>query len=584
MFDGLSDREKSFISNRAQAAERNKDDIIYNEGQKKSSLYIVISGRILLFHPSSKSPAKEEAAVEILRKGDYFGIISLLTGRPHSLSAKALNDARLLEIDEKSFKQILNKIPQLAIRISGALSRRLKEEYAGVKEIFQSTIISVYSDKGEEYSSDYALKLAKNIKKESGKKVVLLNINKKHLKAKSGSSIKEKTIHTDNPKDASSILNEFTNNFHYIIVDLPSDFNDAALNFAKQADLCHMIIDDSPESIKKIESVIKKLKDDTRRPEKDFIKIILKEGIEKFPKKVEKKEEKIIKLPVYATLPHDKDGFNNAVRRISRDASGILVGLALGSGGAIGLAQIGALKVFEENNIPIDVIAGTSIGALISALWVSGYNTKEISKICAALNTRLKTLTLVDITFPKMGFIAGRNVRNFIHKYLKNRTFRDVKMPFKIVACDIRTREEVVITEGKLIDAVMASIAIPGVFNPYVTEDGRLLVDGGIVNPVPISVLSKSGVKRIIAVNTMPSPEDIVNVAAKKQTILDILVNSLYSMEYRIAKYACQEADVYLHPILKNAAWYEFYRAKEFIKVGVEEAKKALPKIRALVK
>ena len=96
-------------------------------------------------------------------------------------------------------------------------------------------------------------------------------------------------------------------------------------------------------------------------------------------------------------------------------------------------------------------------------------------------------------------------------------------MPLKIVACDIKTRNEIVLSSGKLIDAVTASIAIPGVFNPHVTKDGMLLVDGGIVNPVPISVLSKAGVKRIIAVNSMPSPEDAAKTATKKQTLLDII-------------------------------------------------------------
>ena len=130
----------------------------------------------------------------------------------------------------------------------------------------------------------------------------------------------------------------------------------------------------------------------------------------------------------------------------------------------------------------------------------------------------------------------------------------------------------------------MASIAVPGIFNPHITEDKRLLVDGGIINPIPISVLSEEGVNRIIAVNSIPSPEDAPDTDKPKDNILDIIVNSMYSMEYRIGKYASAQADVYMHPILKGADWYEFYKAKELIRLGQKEARKMLPKIKKLVR
>ncbi|MCK4463676.1 MAG: patatin-like phospholipase family protein [Candidatus Omnitrophica bacterium] len=525
LFQALSDKEKGFVANRSQVLEYNKADTIYRKGQKKDFLYIVIGGRVSLFHPPPRTPQKKEITVEVLRKGDYFGIISLLTGRPHSLSARVLNDARILRIDERAFKQILNRMPKLAIHFSRVLSRRLKKKYTGIKEVFQTTILSVYYKGDSEYTHYYAANLASSIKRESGKRVIVIN----------------------KPKGIDYILNNYAGNYHFVIVVLPPGYSKVTRSFLRQSDLCHIISDRDNKT-----RIIKKVPSDSK--------------------------------DIYATLPSDKDEFDKAIRRISRETSGVLVGLALGSGGAIGLAQIGVLKVLEEENIPIDIIAGVSIGALIGALWACGYKAAEIEKICTKLNTKLKTLTLIDITFPKRGLLAGRRIRKFLAIYLKNKTFYDIKLPIKIVACDIKTRDEVVITGGKLINAVMASIAIPGVFNPYVTKDKRLLVDGGIVNPVPISVLSKTGIKRIIAVNSMPSPEDVVKTATKKQTLLDIIVNSMNSMEYRIAKYACREADVYIHPILRGAAWYEFYRAKEFIELGKRETRKALPEIRKLIK
>ena len=104
LFQALSNKEKTFIANRSQVLEYNKADTIYRKGQKKSFLYIVISGRVSLFHPK-KTPQKKEITVEVLRKGDYFGIISLLTGKSHSLSARVLNDVIILRIDERALNK-----------------------------------------------------------------------------------------------------------------------------------------------------------------------------------------------------------------------------------------------------------------------------------------------------------------------------------------------------------------------------------------------------------------------------------------------------------------------------------------------
>jgi len=581
LFKSLSDKEKTFIANRCQLAEYNKNDLIYKEGQKKDFLYIIVNGRILLFHPAVKDASKEKSTVEILRKGDYCGIISLLSAKPHSVSAKVLNDARILKINQRCFKQILGKIPCLALHFSQTLSRRIKRRHKGIKKIFQSTILAVYYSKDENFSSFYAAQLASSIRKESKKSAVLICVNK-DIPKKVPSGVKPKKMAIDNPKKIPSILDNYTGRYHFIIVDLPTEIDKTSESFMKQADLCHLICDNSPADIRRIKPVMAKADASCKKPKDDFIKVILRE-INRDPLfKANYKVKKILSLTVYGTLPEEISEFHKAIRRISRETSGVLVGLALGSGGALGLTEVGVLDVLEKEKIPIDAIVGTSIGAFVGALWASGYCAREIKDICTKLNTKLKIISLIDITFPKRGLFAGRKVRRFLEKYMGNKTFYDIKLPFKVVACDIKRRDEVIISSGRLLDAVMASIAIPGVFNPHIVGKKMLLVDGGIVNPLPISVLTRDGIKRIIAVNAIPSPEDIINVS-KNYTIIDIMVNSLYSMEYKLAKYASREADVYIHPILKDAAWYEFYKADEFIKLGRKKAKEALPEIRAVI-
>ena len=260
-----------------------------------------------------------------------------------------------------------------------------------------------------------------------------------------------------------------------------------------------------------------------------------------------------------------------------------MVGVAMGSGGAMGFAHIGVLKVLEKEKIPVDIIAGTSIGAFIAALWAAGFTAAEIERIACSFKSSLSALFLVDLVLPVRGLIKGKAVRRMLESYLGDKTFFDVKLPLKIVACDIKKRKEFIIDKGRLVDAVMASIAIPGVFEP-VEYNGVQLVDGGIVNPVPVSVLSREGVKRIIAINTLPSPEDIVRAPKKRLSLYDAIVNSFQATEYTMATYSCQQADVYLNPIPKLADWHEFHKAKIFIKTGYDHATAALAKIKELLK
>ena len=554
LFSRLSSGEKKIISNSCRLTEYNKNDILYDEKRKGRFFYIIASGRVSLF----RSNRTKESEIEILRRGEYFGIISLLTGVDHSVSARVINDAEILRIDKKSFRKLLKKIPALSILISKELSRRLNEKYVGKKKVFKTKIIFTYYPYGEEgYGQLYAGMLAKAVKQQSPK----------------GISIFDKGVKTR--KEFKRILDKNVGKQNYILINSSSLDLKTAKYIISQADQSHLIIDDETSSALYLKSMLKKEKN---QQAENKIKIILKKS------KSHTEYKNRAKMKIYATLPVDKIELKKVLRRIAREITEARIGVALGSGGAIGLAEIGVMEVLEKSNIPIDMIAGTSIGALISALWAVGYKTPQIKNICSRLNTKTKPMGLVDITFPIRGLIAGKKVRSFLKQYLKDKTFYDVNVPLRIVACDIRRRQECIIKHGKLLDAVMASISIPGIFNPVITKDGDYLIDGGIVNPVPVSVLAQEGIKKIIAVNCMPSPDDILKTPTKNMSIIDIIANSFYAMEYKIAKFSTKRADVYLHPILKNSDWYEFYKANKFIKIGKRHAEENLRNIKELEK
>jgi len=191
------------------------------------------------------------------------------------------------------------------------------------------------------------------------------------------------------------------------------------------------------------------------------------------------------------------------------------IGYALGGGAARGFSHIGVLKVLEEHNIFPDIIAGSSIGALIGALYASGAKVSDIEQF--ALRLDLKRLVfLADLTIPTSGLIGGRRVVSLLKSILGDLTFSQLRYDFACVATDINTGEQVVLRDGSLLEAVRASISIPGIFTP-VRIGGRYLVDGGLVNEVPVSVCREMGAGYVIGVNVIPDPRKMTLSSKKKR-------------------------------------------------------------------
>lgn len=174
------------------------------------------------------------------------------------------------------------------------------------------------------------------------------------------------------------------------------------------------------------------------------------------------------------------------------------IGLALGSGSARGLAHIGVLRALQEAGLQADLLAGTSIGALVGALAASG-KVDDLEAAFRVMDWR-GILALLDPVFPRSGLIDGRKVERFLQQMLPVQNFEELPLPFRAVTTDILTGAEVVLSEGPLVEAVHASFAVPGIFTPL-RRARHILVDGGLVNPVPVSTVREMGASFIIAVD-----------------------------------------------------------------------------------
>lgn len=298
------------------------------------------------------------------------------------------------------------------------------------------------------------------------------------------------------------------------------------------------------------------------------------------------------------------------------------IGFALGSGGARGWAHIGVLKRLSELGVRPDVIAGTSIGSIAAALYASD-SLDTMEDLATHLDWKQVAQLFLEVNFPRSGLLTGKNFMKLLKSVIRVHAVSSLSIPYAAVATDIETEKEVVLTTGKLFDAIRASIGIPGIFTPTVL-DGRHLVDGGLVNPLPVSVCRAMGADLVIAVDInlrspavkrkpaqkppaeAPSPrisklidslgKIIPQRAAaphrwspdKKDepdalSIFDVLTRSFRLVENQITLRELQvnPPDILIQPEVGDIMTLEFQRGREAIAAGVRAVDEVLPQLTA---
>ncbi|MFZ7942185.1 MULTISPECIES: patatin-like phospholipase family protein [Bacillaceae] len=249
------------------------------------------------------------------------------------------------------------------------------------------------------------------------------------------------------------------------------------------------------------------------------------------------------------------------------------IGLALGSGGARGFAHLGVIMALTEAGIPIHLIAGSSMGALVASFYGAGIDLDRLYK----LSTAFKRKYFLDFTVPKMGFIAGKKIKEFIKVFTHGKNIEELSLPISIVATDLLTGEKVIFQKGPVAEAVRASISIPGIFVPE-RYNGRILVDGGVADRVPISVAKDMGADIVIAVDVSR-----VKRNAEITTIYDVIMQSIDIMQSEIINSREIAADVMIRPPVEMYSSRAFTHHEEIINIGKEETKKQLQQIETVI-
>lgn len=253
------------------------------------------------------------------------------------------------------------------------------------------------------------------------------------------------------------------------------------------------------------------------------------------------------------------------------------IGLALGAGGAKGLAHIGVLQVLIKEGIRIDMVAGSSMGAIIGAAYAAGTDIEMLAKLASTINQSL----FVDINIPRMGLLKGKKALKLIELLTRGKGFQDLNIPLAVVATDLEKGERVVFTEGDLARTIRASMSVPGIFNP-VRYNGRLLVDGAVTDRLPVYALTEMGADIIIGVD-VKFYTDEQGDSVRIRNIYDIIMHSIEILENKVFIPCLESVDVLIMPDTSQIATTDFTQAQVCIEMGKAAAIEKLPAIREVI-
>jgi NTE family protein len=557
VFSGMSPEQIDDIAPLFRTANYKAGDIILKQGGYSTAVYFLRSGRLAV----RIQRGRERDTVAMLQPPEAFGELSFLTGRQCVADIEVVVDSEIVFLPKEAVPKSGPQSDALNRGLLGALATRLQVTMQRGASAVEKPVVLIRNYPHWQAPEAFAGELAASLTRQTGLSTLLVNVGSKSSSDLVPTGDATATIDVGDRFDAETVRPHVTRLLNeskrYTNVLLNVMGPDAAILAEQIQDLSNFrgfllgADDPVPEVPEHIPHFIVQSGQKPTLPFLSGSRQLIREEAE---------SETAFRQnqPVTAR-------FRQTVDSIARRIGGIQVGLALGGGAAWGFAHIGVLAALREAGLPIDVIAGCSMGSVIGSLYACGYSVEQLTEV--AEYWRNRTGRFLEWRFWRMCLVSERMVRKVFTGYFGDKAVNHTDMPFWANAVDIEGGEEHTIRDGLLVDCIRGSIALPGLLPPY-ARPPRLLVDAGIMDPVPAEQLRTMGSQYAVAINAMAAPGTTEMSSRYPFNAFNVMIKCMFVMGHSVGQRAEKAADIVFTPDLAGINLLQFKRAPEIIECG----------------
>jgi len=619
------------------------EDVIIRQGEWQGELHIVKSGLVSVTVTDAEGRSVEAAQ---LGKGECFGEMSLLTGQPPSATVTAREETDTWVISHHDLMTLLGASPALLQNISHILSERLSRMDARYTAGKLAETVVLYDLNSGAVGNLLCLNIAVSLARQTRRRVLFVELDKTcdyvlpfipecgsladiledrmlirkheapvdHDNGFSGLRAIRGTPHLQvcdlSQADVLATLSLLESIYDYILVHQPLGTAPVLWRILERANLVlallryedfstvGLLLDSLrslPNAMDKVGVVVTEVPPDVTMRAAYSLGARCGWRIEEILAQDERITHGLGSSPF--VLVNANSALSQGIDRLSRGVAGMRVGLALGGGGAKGLAHIGVLKVLEEEGVPIDCVAGSSIGAVGGALYAMGYDSARLSDAVTRIfnpATRRAFLMASLLKLSLSSLLGGKGVERGLRDLFGETDFKDLRLPFAAVAVDLNSGSSITLKEGLVYLAVRASLSVPGIFPPF-RLGNRYLVDGGILNPLPAQVAIDLGANIVIGIDLSNQAPLLAwpgeDMKGRKQqepvasrNVIGILLRIVDIMQADISERSAEKPKVLIRPRFGPHGSYDFiHRHEQFVKAGEDAARETLPKLRSVL-
>lgn len=575
LFAGFSDDEIGDVASAGTRRTYSRGAVLWDTGDEGREIIVVLTGELAVWGTDDRG---EPVVIAHLGPGECLGEIALLLESPRSARVTCSRPASVLALGDAA-SALLRDDPRALRSIARSVSDRLARLTQGRTGVRAQRVVGIAAHPGTTSGPMIAASLARLLTSPDASVVHVRELEASP--AATHELIERVLLGERGPCET-------------LVVELPPDGHagaascDVVVDISRERDEGAITVERHTRMLRVLESAVH----GAARPVNSSEPFLLPHDSEL--ERLDAGDQ------VNLVVDDLRRPVSRVVHRLARSVLGGTVGVALGGGAAFGMSHIGVLAELEAAGIPIDLVAGTSMGSFVGMGYASGLSTDEMLEIAGELASYRTIPSVVAPALTGNGLLGGRRLMSTFSRLMSgDKDFTELVIPGKTVATDIETGERVDIGEGSIRSACRASSSVPVIFAPA-RRGERVLVDGAMVDPVPVRTVRDMGADIVIAVNVVPRLERGVTTSLQRMfgqvnrfnpltwmagsaaypDFVDVLMNSLQAIQYELGAVNSGAAEAAIAVDLAGFTWIEFSRTLEIVERGREATKAAMPVIR----